>query len=125
MTLPGIAFRKIELAGSGDLVGENLDQEDLEVSIAGRGSVRATGSVAHVEVHIAGSGDANLKELAMKTLEVNVAGSGDAEAAPTDSVKLNVVGSGNLKLFRNPPDIKTNIVGSGRVIHVGSKQSGI
>ncbi len=125
VTLPGIAFRKIDLAGSGDLVGENLNQEELKVSIAGRGSVRATGSAAHVEVNIAGSGDANLKDLAMKTLELNVAGSGDAEAAPVDSAKVNVIGSGNLKLFSNPKDIKTSIVGSGRVIHAGPKETGI
>lgn len=125
VTLPGRSFRKIHLAGSSDLIGENLNQETLDIDIAGKGSLRATGSVAHVEVNIAGSGDAYLRDVAMKSLKLNVAGSGNAEAAPTDTVKVNVVGSGNLTLFSNPTDIKTNIVGSGRVIHAAPKGTGI
>lgn len=105
VTLPGRAFREINLAGSG--------------------SMQAKGSVDRVEVAIAGSGDAKLAELAIKTLELSVAGSGDAEAAPTDTAEVSVMGSGNLTLFSHPKRLETNIMGSGRVIHAAAKSSGI
>jgi hypothetical protein len=117
ITLPGKAFREINLAGSGNLVGENLDQEKLELNIAGSGSMRATGSVGTVEVSIAGSGNAKLGEVTMERLELNVAGSGDAEAAPAASAEVNIVGSGNLRLLTRPKNLETTIIGSGRVIH--------
>lgn len=122
ITLPGRAFREITIAGAGNVVGENLNQARLEVTIAGSGSVTAKGSADHVEVNIAGSGDAKLAELGMKSLEISVAGSGDAEAAPTESAEVSVMGSGNLTLFSNPKRLETKFMGSGRVINKAPKE---
>lgn len=123
--LPGQAFREINLAGSGDLVGENINQEQLSINIAGSGSVRAVGSAEDVEVSIAGSADAKLGDLKIERLEVNIAGSGNAEAGPTEEVEVNVMGSGDLKLLSNPKKVETNIMGSGRIVRAGPKETGI
>ncbi len=125
VTLPGVAFRKIDLAGRGDLVGENLNQDRLEINLAGKGSVRLKGAVGHAEVSIAGNGDAQLAELAMKSLELNIAGKGNAEAGPTDSAEVNIMGKGELRLLSEPKKLETNIMGKGNVIHAAPRATGI
>jgi hypothetical protein len=56
ITLPGREFKKFSIAGSGNLVLQNLNQERLKLSIAGSGNIKADGKVEHIETHIAGSG---------------------------------------------------------------------
>jgi hypothetical protein len=119
--LPGRVFREISLAGSGRITLENVKQPELNLSIAGSGTVNAQGAVDRMKLNIAGSGDARLAELTMKDLEVNVAGSGDTEAAPTDSAQINMTGSGNMRLLSRPTRIESNIKGSGRIIHAPPK----
>src|SRR5262249_35557873 len=58
ITLPGRAFRRIGIAGSGNLVMENVNQPELDLRISGSGSMRAQGSVDRLTVNVAGSGDA-------------------------------------------------------------------
>lgn len=125
VTLPGIAFRQITIAGRGDLVGENLNQEALEINIGGKGTVRMSGAVAHTEVSIAGQGDVYLGDLAMKSLELNIAGKGNAEAGPTDSAEINIMGKGELRLLSEPKKLETNIMGKGNVIHAAPRATGI
>jgi len=115
VTLPGRAFRKINLSGSGKLLMENVSQPDLALTIAGSGTLRAQGSVDRVTVTIAGSGDARLADLAVTQLAVKVSGSGDVEAAPKDVADINVSGSGNVRLLTRPSQLHSHVAGSGRI----------
>ncbi len=115
--LPGRVFRDFTLAGSSRITLENVKQPELNLSVAGSGTITAQGSAERVTLKIAGSGDARLAELAMKEFELSVAGSGDAEAGPTESAKINMAGSGNMRLLSRPARIESNIHGSGRIIH--------
>lgn len=124
ITLPGRIFREISLAGSGRITLENVQQPELNLGIAGSGTITAQGKVDRLELNIAGSGDARLADLAMKDLEVNVAGSGDTEAAPMDSAQINMSGSGNMRLLSRPTRIESNIRGSGRIIHAPRAAAG-
>jgi hypothetical protein len=124
ITLPGRIFREINLAGSGRITLENVQQPELNLGIAGSGTITAQGKVDRLELNIAGSGDARLADLTMKDLEVNVAGSGDTEAAPTDSAQINMSGSGNMHLLSRPTRIESNIRGSGRIIHAPRNAAG-
>jgi hypothetical protein len=123
--LPGRTFRIITLAGSGEISLQNVDQPDLELRIAGSGSVSAQGTVERLELSISGSGDAQLAALAMKQLRLHVTGSGNAEAAPTDDAEIVLSGSGNVKLLSRPLRLQTHITGSGRVIQTPLQTTGI
>jgi hypothetical protein len=116
ITLPGRAFRRVNLAGSGKVIMENLSQPDLALTIAGSGVLRAQGSVDRVTVTIAGSGDAKLGDLAVKQLTVKVSGSGNIEAAPKDLADISLSGSGNVRLLTHPAQLRSHIAGSGRII---------
>jgi hypothetical protein len=97
------------------MVLENLDEERVEISIAGSGSVTATGAVERLSLSIAGSGDADLGGLSVRDMEIAIAGSGDVIASPRDSLEVSIAGSGDVDLLTNPADIETSIMGSGRI----------
>ena len=121
VTLPGRTFRRIGIAGSGKLVMENVNQPELAFSIAGSGSVRAQGVVAHATVKVAGSGQARLADLAVNQLTVDIAGSGKVEANPKDSADITISGSGDVKLLNRPAELRTKISGSGRINQAAEK----
>lgn len=120
ITLPGKRFDKFGIAGSGKLELENLDQDDLQVSIAGSGSVKGTGKVEDLRISIAGSGDADLGGVSSDDVRVKIAGSGNADIAPRDEVEVHIAGSGDVNLHTTPRNVETHIVGSGRIHNVGS-----
>ena len=121
ITLPGRAFRTIEMTGAGRLIMQEVNQPRLDLSFAGAGSVLAQGSSDRVKLSIAGSGDAKLAELTMKRLDVRISGSGNIEAAPQEEVNVDIAGSGDVRLLSNPPQVHTNIMGSGRVIRAAGQ----
>jgi hypothetical protein len=120
IVLPGQEFKKFGIAGSGNLVLQNLNQERLKVSIAGSGSIKADGKVEHTEVHIAGSGDADLGHVTSQISEVHIAGSGNTDIAPTDEADIHIAGSGDVNLHSNPKKLETHIAGSGRIHNIAS-----
>ncbi|MFI5001360.1 MAG: GIN domain-containing protein, partial [Reyranellales bacterium] len=115
ITLPGRAFRRVSLSGSGKVRMENISQPELALKIAGSGAFSAQGSVDRVTVSIAGSGDASLAELAVKQLTVKIAGSGNVEAAPKDVADISLSGSGNVRLLTRPARLRSHVAGSGRI----------
>lgn len=120
VTLPGRAFKKFGIAGSGNLVLQNLNQERLKVGIAGSGSIKADGKVEHAEIHIAGSGEADLAHVTSQISEVHIAGSGSTDIAPTDEADIHIAGSGDVNLHSNPRKLETHIAGSGHIHNIAS-----
>jgi hypothetical protein len=120
ITLPGRAFRRVRLSGSGRLVMENLEQPELAVRISGSGDLRAQGAVDHVTIRMAGSGNARLAALAVKQLTVDIAGSGNLEAAPLEEADVKIAGSGDVRLLSRPTRLRSKVSGSGRVSQVAS-----
>jgi len=108
-------IRGFSIRGSGDMVLEDLDEERVEISIAGSGSVTATGEAGRLSLSIAGSGDADLGGLIVRDMEIAIAGSGDAIVSPLDSLEVSIAGSGDVELLTNPADVDTSIMGSGRI----------
>lgn len=120
ITLPGTPMKKFGIAGSGKLELNDLDQREIRVSIAGSGSVKASGKVDDVRISIAGSGDADLGQVASEEATVRIAGSGNADVAPRDEVEVHIAGSGDVNLHTTPRKVETHIMGSGRIHNVGS-----
>jgi hypothetical protein len=119
ITLPGTPMKKFGIAGSGKIELENLDQHDLRVSIAGSGSIKATGKVEELRISIAGSGDVDAGAVASQDVTVRIAGSGEADIAPKDEAEIHIAGSGDVNLHTNPRNVETHIAGSGRIHNVG------
>lgn len=119
--LPGREFRHLTLAGSGHVSMDKMAQSDINLTIAGSGTIEANGNVDRVSITIAGSGDALLGDVTMKRLDVKIAGSGNTEASPEDDADVTIMGSGDVKLLTKPAHLTTNIMGSGRVVQAGAR----
>jgi hypothetical protein len=116
VVLPGIAFRRIGLSGSGSLTLENLSQKELSLRISGSGDVRAQGSVDRLNASISGSGNAKMGDLAVRQLSIKISGSGNVEASPQDDAEIHVSGAGNVRLLTRPKHLDSKISGSGRIV---------
>jgi hypothetical protein len=122
--LAGPALHEIGLDGSGNLTLENLKQDSLSIHIRGSGSARGSGSVEELKVEILGSGSGRLEHLAAGSATVRIAGSGDADIAPTDSVDVDIAGSGEVRLHSHPVHIRSQVHGSGRIIEMPGEPTG-
>jgi hypothetical protein len=106
-----------QINGSADLGISDYRQDRLKIRIAGHGVVRASGEARSCNVGVAGRGVVDLAELTGEAVKVSIAGSGRATIAPTEIADIGVAGSGTVTLLTDPPDVRTRIAGSGRVIH--------
>jgi hypothetical protein len=120
IVLPGQEFKKFSIAGSGNLLLQNIDQPRVKVSIAGSGSIKADGKVERAEVDIAGSGDADLGQVKAQLATVHIAGSGTTDIAPSEEADIHIAGSGDVNLHSSPRRLETHIAGSGRIHNVSS-----
>lgn len=118
ITLPGRAFRAYHLAGMVDLNLQNLSQDSLSLSFAGKNSVTADGKVADLSLDAAGKSEAHLKNLIAQRVKLHIMGRSDIETAPQDDANIVIVGSGSVKLYSEPKHLDTNIMGSGNVEHL-------
>lgn len=106
---------RIALSGSGDVTASNLNQENFEASIAGSGDITLNGSAKNIAFSINGSGDIDATHLKAENLEVTIAGSGDVDATATVSAHVRVSGSGDVKVYGNPPKQSSKCNGSGKI----------
>jgi hypothetical protein len=104
------------LAGSGNI---NLDFKSIEkvaISIAGSGNINLKGTSNEVAVSIAGSGNANCEGLVANDVKVSVAGSGKVKVNSNTSLKVSIMGSGNVYYTGATTKISKNVSGSGKVV---------
>ena len=117
ITLPGAPLRTFSLSGVTSLVLEDLDQPVLNLNLAGSSAVSGTGKAERLVINAAGNSDARLGGLAAQEAELNLAGASTAEISASDTVVINSVGAATVTLVGEPKSLKTNIVGSGRILH--------
>lgn len=120
ITLPGRSFRRVHVAGSGDLALHELDQQSLEASISGSGDIKADGKLAAENIHIAGSGNADFSAVASAAATLRISGSGNVDVTATHAAQIRISGSGDVTLRGNPPIVTQHISGSGDVRRIGA-----
>jgi hypothetical protein len=103
------------ISGSGTVTAAKITSSRLAVDINGSGRVTAGGTVENQDLMISGSGDYQAKDLQTKITAVKISGSGDAAVSVSDSLDIQMSGSGKLTYYGNPPQVTQQISGSGRV----------
>jgi len=119
VTLPGRVFKKFSISGSGNLALNGLNQDRLELSIRGSGSIRGDGKVQNTDLTIRGSGDINIAKVETAVAKVEIRGSGNTDIAPSEEADISIRGSGDVNLHTNPKKLETQIRGSGRIHNLG------
>lgn len=108
------AFEEINLAGSGDILGETpLKGDSLVFDLAGSGSLDLDVDVQRLEIEIAGSGRTHFRGQ-VGTAKVSIAGSGDVELPVVEELSVSIAGSGDVQ-YEGDPEVDSSISGSGSV----------
>jgi hypothetical protein len=108
----------ILINGAGDVFGDQLTSDKLDISITGSGDVKIKSIRAdQVKIGIDGSGDVSLDALDSKSVEASINGSGDVRlpSVQAASVKISVRGSGDVVAAGNVDTVRVDVVGSGDV----------
>lgn len=122
ITLPGRTFNSFRVSGGG-LALDRLNQENLSVSIAGSGKVRANGKAQTVKFSIAGSGEMDLDQITASRGEMKIAGSGTFRAGSVaiGELEMGIAGSGRAEFGQLQSRMaEIDIAGSGTVIAKGA-----
>ena len=106
---------RVEVRGSGSVEATDVTGPDLEASIRGSGSIRASGAVQRLRVTSSGSGSARLFDLSAEEADVAVDGSGAVEVTVSRSLRAVVTGSGTVVYGGNPSEVTTDVNGSGSI----------
>lgn len=104
---------EIEVSGSGNVVFQDVDIDNLEIEISGSGDVNIVGKAGETEVEISGSGDIKCPELTTDKIKAEIFGSGDIIIDVKDEIDFKVFGSGDLIYTGDPKVIKKETFGSG------------
>jgi len=107
---------EIATGGSGRVRFDSLRTGKLAVRVQGSGDVRLSGTAAKQAYGIEGSGNIDAEELAGREVAVRIAGSGGAKVWATESLSIEIAGSGNVD-YRGQPVLTRNVHGPGDVVH--------
>jgi hypothetical protein len=119
VTLPGRTFRKFQLAGTGKLNLNGLNQPELDIDMAGVGTVTANGKVDDLSIRMAGVSTADFGKVTGRKAKVKMAGVNKAHIAPTEEADVDIAGPSEVTVHSNPPKLDTRIAGPGSVHKVG------
>ncbi len=108
----------ITIKGSGDVIGDELKSDKLDIVIAGSGDVKFKSIRAEqFKVGIHGSGDVVVDALEGKSVEASIRGSGDIEFPSLKAalVNISIHGSGDVYAAGAADKVDVEIMGSGDV----------
>jgi hypothetical protein len=105
----------VNLSGSGRIYVTGISASQLTVTVSGSGLLSATGTATQLDATVTGSGLGQLSQLVARDAHAVVTGSGLIQVTATTSVDATVSGSGAITYSGNPPQVTTNITGTGSI----------
>ena len=115
ITLPGRAFEKFILTGTGKMNLNGLNQEKLTINMAGVATITANGKVDDLNIKMAGVSKADFGQVTGRKTKIQMAGVNKADIAPSEEADVNIAGPSEVTLHSNPPKLDTHIMGPGRL----------
>ncbi|MBK9639311.1 MAG: DUF2807 domain-containing protein [Bacteroidetes bacterium] len=103
----------LSISGSGTLKMP-IDVDYLEINVSGLGKVQLEGNANHVESSVSGSAKVDAIDLKVKDAETKISGVGKFMMDVTESLELNISGSGTFYYKTKPTSLNTNISGIGK-----------
>ncbi len=106
----------IKNEGTGDItVFELQSAGTIEIENIGTGNIAIAGYTDNLTILNEGSGTINCAEFMAAIVELHIEGSGDSEVYCTESLNVNIKGSGNV-YYKGSPSITIDKSGSGQLI---------
>jgi hypothetical protein len=113
VTVPSL--KALKLSGDGTISVSGISAPRLTVTVSGSGLLYLTGTVTRLDVTLSGDGKAQLGRLSARDVHAILTGSGLIEVTATASLDAAVPGTGVVTYSGNPPQVTTNITGTGTV----------
>ncbi|MEE9433155.1 MAG: head GIN domain-containing protein [Sphingorhabdus sp.] len=104
----------IAVAGAGNVIIKQLKANEIKGSIAGSGNINVAGTVQQAKYAVAGSGNIDAKALKAATAKASIAGSGDVDLFAHETAKASIAGSGDVSVTGGAK-CTSSIVGSGEL----------
>lgn len=106
---------KLDVAGSANMVAEELAVEKLTCVMNGSGSIRLKAGTAHQgDFSTASSGDIHALGVAIPDIKCKMVGSGLTEVHPTDHLEASLVGKGTIR-YKGPATVEQRAIGKGSI----------
>jgi len=116
VTVSGVTLHNVALNGADVTIQlGRLDQDRLNLALAGTGEIDASGRVDRLSASIAGSGNIRMDDAKVERASINIAGSGDVAVTPRQEASVHVAGSGRVRMTAMPAQLSQSITGSGGV----------
>jgi hypothetical protein len=112
------ALAGIAVEGSGDVLLEDLDSQELELDLQGAAELEAQGTVERLTATIQGAGDADLSELSVRTATVEAQGAADVALNVSERLDVSVQGAGDVT-YRGDPVVESDVEGAGDLRRIG------
>jgi hypothetical protein len=100
-------------SGSGDITVKEINNSRFSLVLNDSGDIELEGYATLLEVEISGSGDLEARALRTQGTTMHVSGSGMSNVHTSKTLYVDMVGSGDINYFGNPPEVVKNIVGIG------------
>lgn len=106
----------LSVSGSGKLLTDELNADDLNCGISGSGDIilGSGGSIDNGDISISGSGGLSGEGIEIDHLVVRISGSGNCHCKAGDTLDAHISGSGNVTYIGNPK-VNARVSGSGHV----------
>ena len=109
------ALDALTLSGSGNVVVTGVEAKRLAVNLPGSGTLAGDGTATRLDVTVGGSGTVQLTRLVAADVRADVSGSGSIFVTVTKRLDASVSGSGAILYAGSPPNVTSNITGSGAI----------
>lgn len=109
--MPAAASR-LSVTGSGS-ISADIEAESVFAKISGSGNILLRGKSENLKCSVSGSGVIQAFDLPAINVDCTIAGSGSIEVNAQKILAAKIAGSGSV-LYRNTPEVRMNISGSGR-----------
>jgi hypothetical protein len=110
ITVPEI--RKLELSGSVDLVGKEIDADELKIDVSGSAEIELSGKARKLNIEASGSIEIDAFDLKADIVVSDISGSSTLKVHAVEVLDVEISGSGEVFYSGHPEKIKMDVSGS-------------
>lgn len=108
-------LEEVRLAGSGDVLIDNVDSDRFRIELRGSGDVTVSGRAGSLEISLMGSGDIDARDLRVEKARVSLLGSGDVDLFASEELIADIRGSGDVSCAGHPGRVEKSVFGTGDI----------
>ncbi len=94
---------------------DGVDNDELRLELSGAGKATLKGKTQALAIDVSGAGDVDAEALSASSVKVNVSGAAQIGLAEPDELNVDISGAGSVR-YGGSPKITKNISGAGKLV---------